>query len=70
MTIISYRIPIVGLNQIRWKILHCGSDVGSLPGFLQKFIDLTEIRIKSDRIRVGPVVGLNLLGILVYNNLI
>ena len=21
-TIISYRIPIVGLNQIRWKILH------------------------------------------------
>ena len=61
-TIISYRIPIVEPNQIRWKILHLKSDVGSLPGFLQEFIGLTEISIKSDRIRVGPVVGLNLLG--------
>ena len=62
-TIISYRIQIVGPNQIRWKILHQGSDVESLPKFLQEFIGLTEIRIKSDRIRVGPVVGLILLGL-------
>ena len=52
-TIICYRIPMVGPNQIRWKILHYGYVVGSLPGFLQKFIGLTEIRIKSDRIPIG-----------------
>ena len=52
-TIISYRIPIVGPNQIPWKILYVGSDVGSLLGFLQEFIDLTVIRIKSDQIPIG-----------------
>ena len=52
-TIISYRIPIVGPNRIRWKTLHWGFDGGLLFGFLQEFICLREIRIKSDWIPIG-----------------
>ena len=45
--------------------------VAQIPTGIHRFDgNLHKIRSDSYRIRVGPVVGLNLLGILVYNNLI